>query len=81
MNNISIILLVGGKNTRLKNINNKNNNLPKSLQKINSKQLIFHVIDNFLDNNFNNFILSIGYYKNEFYKFFQKTKKINKKKM
>ena len=79
MNNISIILLVGGKNTRLKNINNKNSNLPKSLQKINSKQLIFHVIDNFLDNNFKNFILSIGNYKEEFYKFFSKTKKISKK--
>ncbi len=80
MNNISIILLVGGKNTRLKNINNQNNNLPKSLQKINSKELIFHVIDNFIDNKFKNFILSIGNYKNEFYNFFQSIKKINKKK-
>jgi len=57
MNNISIIILVGGKNTRLKNINSSKTTMPKSLQKINSKYLIFYVLENFLDNNFRNFIL------------------------
>ena len=81
MNNITIIILVGGKNTRLKNINNRHLNMPKALQKINSKHLIFYVIENFYDNNFHNFILSIGNYKKEFFNFFKKLKKINNKKV
>ena len=81
MNNISIILLVGGKNTRLKSVNNKDLSMPKSLQKINSKYLIFYVIENFLENNFKNFILSIGNYKSEFYDFFKDVKKIEGRKV
>jgi glucose-1-phosphate cytidylyltransferase len=81
MNNISIIILVGGKNTRLKNVNSNKSIMPKSLQKINSKYLIFYVIENYLVNNFRNFILSIGNYKIEFYKFFKNLKKINNKKV
>ena len=81
MNDISIIILVGGKNTRLKNINNKNLSMPKSLQKINSKHLIFYVIENFLENNFRNFVLSIGNYKSIFYNFFNNVKKINGRKV
>ena len=75
MKNISIIILVGGKNTRLKNLNNQKYNIPKALKKINSKHLIFHVIENYLDNNFRNFILSVGNYKLKFYKFFQNLNK------
>ena len=81
MNNISIIILVGGKNTRLKNVNSNKSIMPKSLQKINSKYLIFYVLENFLDNNFRNFILSIGNYKTEFYNFFKNLKKINDRKV
>lgn len=81
MEKISIIILVGGKNTRLKTINNKQLNMPKALQRINSKQLIFYVIQNFYDNGFKNFILSIGNYKSEFYRFFKNLKKINNKKV
>ena len=81
MNDISIIILVGGKNIRLKNINNKNLSMPKSLQKINSKHLIFYVIENFLNNNFRNFILSVGNYKSVFYNFFNNVKNINGKKV
>ena len=36
MNKLNVILLVGGKNTRLSNANNKDSNIPKSLVKINS---------------------------------------------
>ena len=76
MENISIIILVGGRSTRLKNLNNQKYNVPKALKKIKSKHLIFHVIENYYDNNFGNFILSIGNYKSQFYKFF---KNLNKK--
>ena len=80
MNLVSIILLVGGKNTRLKNINNKSSVKPKALQKINSKYLLFYVIENFIDNNFSNFILPLGHYKKEFELFFKNKNSINKKK-
>ena len=81
MHDISVIILVREKNTRLKNINNKNLSIPKSLQKINSKYLIFYVIENFLDSNFRNFILSIGNYKSVFNNFFNNVKKINGRKV
>ena len=82
MKNISIIILVGGKNTRLKSLSNQKYNFPKALKKINGKHLIFHVIENYLDNNFRNFILSIGNYKSQFYKFFENlNKKIKGKKV
>ena len=38
------------------------------------------MIENYLDNNFRNFILSIGNYKSEFFNFFKKIKKLNNRK-
>ena len=80
MNKLNVILLVGGKNTRLKNLYNQNSSMPKALQKINSNNLIFHVIENFTKNKFNNFILPIGHYKKSFDNFFKNRKMINGKK-
>ena len=80
MNKLNVILLVGGKNTRLKNLHNQNSIMPKALQKINSNNLIFHVIENFTKNKFNNFILPIGHYKDSFMNFFKNRKIINGKK-
>ena len=80
MNKLNVILLVGGKNTRLKNLNKPKFSTPKALQKINSNNLILHVIKNFTNNEFNNFILPIGHYKESFENFFKNRKKINGKK-
>ena len=66
-------------NTRLKNLNKKKFSAPKALQKINSNNLILHVIKNFTNNEFNNFILPIGHYKKSFENFFKNRKKINGK--
>jgi|TARA_B100001964_G_C14255544_1_gene612252 glucose-1-phosphate cytidylyltransferase len=72
--NLSVILLVGGKGTRLSNIQKKEKQHPKALQKINSKVLISHSMSNFLKYNYNNFILPIGSYKNIFFNFFKNKK-------
>ena len=80
MNKLNVILLVGGKNTRLKTLNKQNFSAPKALQKINSSNLILHVIKNFTNNEFNNFILPIGHYKESFENFFRNKKTINGKK-
>ena len=80
MNQISIILLVGGKGKRINDLNTKNKFFPKSFQKINSKILISHAMKSFTDYNFNNFILPIGNYKEIFYEYFTNIKKINGRK-
>ena len=46
--NQSVILLVGGKGTRLSNIQRKEKQCPKALQKINSSVLIAYSMSNFL---------------------------------
>ena len=70
----SVILLVGGKGTRLSNIRRKEKRYPKALQKINSNVLISHSMSNFIKYNYNNFILPIGSYKNIFFNFFKNKK-------
>ena len=80
MNKLNVILLVGGKNTRLKNFYGQSSMKPKALQKISSNHLIFHVIENFTKNKFKNFILPIGHYKDSFENFFKNRKIINGKK-
>jgi len=80
MKKLNVILLVGGKNTRLSNANNKDSNIPKSLVKINSKILLFHSMMNYINHDFYNFILPIGFYKESFISFFKNKKKIYDKK-
>ena len=72
--NQSVILLVGGKGTRLSNIQRKEKQCPKALQKINSSVLIAYSMSNFIKYNYNNFILPIGFYKNFFFNFFKNKK-------
>ena len=49
MNRLNVILLVGGKNTRLSRANKNGNNFPKSLIKINSKILLFYSMINYVN--------------------------------
>lgn len=79
MQNTPIILLIGGKGTRLASPSQKKPTLPKSLQKINSKYLLFHAMQNFIDHGFNNFIFPIGNFKKTYLDFFKSLKKINNK--
>ena len=75
MKKLNVILLVGGKSTRLSNVNNRNSNLPKAFVKINSKILLFHSMMNYINHDFYNFILPIGFYKESFISFFKNKKK------
>lgn len=79
MINTPIILLIGGRGTRLASPSQKNATLPKSLQKINSKYLLFHAMQNFIDHGFNNFIFPLGNFKKTYLDFFKSIKKINNK--
>ena len=79
MKNVPIILLIGGKGTRLASPNQKEKGLPKSLQKINSKYLLFHAMENFINHGFNNFIFPLGNYKKTYLDFFNSINKINNK--
>ena len=70
-NKQSVILLVGGKGTRLISLQKKEKKNPKALQKINSKVLVSHSMSNFVKYNYNNFVLPIGAYKDIFFNFFK----------
>ena len=70
-NKQSVILLVGGKGTRLISLQKKEKKNPKALLKINSKVLVSHSMLNFVKYNYNNFVLPIGAYKDIFFNFFK----------
>ena len=80
MSNMHTILLVGGQSSRFNDYNRVANQKPKSLGLIDKETLIAHVIKNFSKYNYNNFILPLGYYNDEFIKYFNKLKKIGNKK-
>ena len=80
MKRIPVIILVGGESSRFQNFFSEHNS-PKSLKKINNKTLIEYVFSNFIKYNFTNFILPLGFYKNDFLKFFKQRKKIYNKKV
>ena len=79
---LDVILLVGGKssryNTELKL--NEKTAIPKSFHKIQNKYLIIHCMENFIKYGLFNFILPIGYYKEQFIKNFKNVKKIKSRK-
>ena len=58
MQNNKIIVMAGGKGLRLKPFTNV---FPKPLLPIGDKTALDHIIDNFRESNFNNFIFSINY--------------------
>ena len=75
MKDLSVILLVGGKSTRLISLEEKNKKIPKALRKVNSKEIIYHVMMNYIKYDFKNFILPLGHFKDYFLTHF-KNKKI-----
>ena len=77
---IDIILLVGGKNSRLRSLKSKEPHKPKALRKINNQYLINLVMNNYISNDFKNFILPLGHYKKDFIDFFINKKKIGDRK-
>ena len=72
---LPVILLIGGESSRFQNFI-KEKPYPKSLNKIQNRSLIEYVFKNFIDYNYNNFILPLGNYKDEFITFFKNKKKI-----
>ena len=54
---LNVILLVGGKGTRMNEIDDNKNYFPKALQLINNKPLILHVMNNFIEYDLHNIIL------------------------
>ena len=54
----SVIILCGGKGTRLGSISKK---IPKALVKIQKKEILWYIINFLKKNNVNHFILPLGY--------------------
>lgn len=67
----SAVILCGGKGTRLGVIGKK---IPKTLVKIQGKPIIWYIINILKKNNFNHFILPIGYKGSHIKKYFKKNK-------
>ena len=70
------VILCGGKGTRLGSLSKK---IPKSLVKIQNKEILWYIINILKINKFNHFILPIGY-KGKLIKNFIKKKFKNKSK-
>ena len=72
---MKIIILVGGKSQRLITNKNQKDLKPKSLLIINNKALLYHALSTYLKYDYNEFILPLGYYKDDFVNFFKSRKK------
>ena len=72
LNNLSCILLLGGKGTRYSKLNEP----PKQLIKIYKRTLIENILILMKKNGISNFILPLGYKKKYFYDFFLKRKEL-----
>ena len=70
---LPVIILIGGSSSRIHSFY-EDENYPKALRKIGSKTLIELVLSNFIKYKFNNIILPLGYYKNDFINFFSNKK-------
>lgn len=71
INTTPVILLIGGRGSRMDNLNLANTP-PKALTTINSQPLIIHSMKNFLDYGYNNFIFALGYKGDIIKKYFEK---------
>ena len=80
MKDLSVILLVGGKGTRLISLKEKNKKIPKALRKVKSKEIISHIMMNYIKYDFKNFILPLGHFKDYFISHFRDKKYICGKK-
>ena len=67
--NLSVVILCGGKGARLKPLTN---DLPKPLIKINNKSILENILLYFLKFKINNFIIASGYKKNLIKNFLKK---------
>ena len=65
------IILCGGKGTRLGVLGKK---IPKTLIKIQGKEILWYIINILKIHGFNNFIIPLGYKGNQVKKFFTKEK-------
>ena len=72
----SVIILCGGKGTRLGSIGKK---IPKTLVKIQGKEILWYIIKILKIYNFNHFIIPLGFKGNLIKKFFKKNKNFNSK--
>ena len=70
MNNQTAIILCGGKGTRLGSLGKK---LPKTLIKIQNKEILWYIIKILKSNNFTNIILPTGYKGNKIKKYLKKS--------
>lgn len=68
------VILCGGKGTRLGSLGKK---LPKTLIKIQGKEILWYIMKVLKKNNFNHIILPVGYKNNLIKKFVQKNKKLS----
>ncbi len=75
MKSYHTIILVGGRSTRFKDFNDTDS-MPKSLGYIDKNTLIIYVLKNFIKYEIQNFILPLGFYKNEFIEYFKKIQRI-----
>ena len=69
MNNQTAIILCGGKGTLLGSLGKK---LPKTLIKIQNKEILWYIIKILKSNNFTNIILPTGYKGNKIKKYLKK---------
>ena len=69
MNDIKIIILCGGRGSRLKPLTNST---PKPLIKVNNKEILKYIIENLIKQNFRNICLATGYKSEKFKKFVKK---------
>ena len=58
MDNITAIILCGGKGTRLRPLTN---NLPKPLINLNDKPILYYIVNHLIKYNINKFIIATGY--------------------
>ena len=71
--NRTAVILCGGKGTRLGSIGKK---LPKTLIKLQGKEILWYILKILKKNNFNHIILPIGYKGSKIKHFLRKNKKL-----
>ncbi len=71
LQNIPIVILAGGFGTRISDVKKR---IPKSLVKIGEYPIIYHIIKNFEEHGFKNFIICTGYRHREVNNYFKKKK-------
>ncbi len=72
------VILCGGKGTRLGSLGKR---IPKTLINIQGKPIIWYILKSLKKNNFNHFILPIGYKGKQIKKYIKKNKEFNKYKI